>query len=127
MQIVVGFAQQKENRLNLGKHKILRIFTLVAYLHVLALTVFHIHTHNNNGRLQVAAKNCNGHDLVDPFANSDAICSVLVFSQSSYLLNISFSQNDKIEILNVKLCILDQDIFGLTFFPANGLRAPPTV
>lgn len=113
--------------MKLEQLKILRILTLAAYLHALALTVFHIHSHDANGMQQVSSTSCHGHDVVDPFTNADSVCSVLVFSQSSYLYNISFSQNDKIEILNVKLCILDQDAFTSTFFTSNGLRAPPTV
>ncbi|MEW6652754.1 MAG: hypothetical protein AB1394_04700 [Bacteroidota bacterium] len=108
------------------RNKILRIITLASYLNVLALTAFHVH-HHSFVKEEVIAEKRTGKHHTDPFANSDSVCSVLVFSQNSYTLSHTFSSTDRLDDLQLQIIINDQEFVFSHLISTYHLRGPPAV
>ncbi|KAF0152098.1 MAG: hypothetical protein FD143_1392 [Ignavibacteria bacterium] len=108
------------------RNQIIRIVTLAAYLNVLALTAFHVH-HHDFQKHEVFAEKRTGKHHSDPFSNSDSICSVLIFSQTSYTINHSFSPSERLDDLQVQIIISNQKFVFSHLISAYNLRGPPAV
>jgi len=107
-------------------YRIASALLLFAYINLITLTVFHFHVVNINDQSSSIASSNTESQLVDPFSDGDANCSVTQFSTSSYINEKDLSRQKPIiyDVVNYFLIKLSNK--PLQIIPAaNSLRAPP--
>jgi hypothetical protein len=107
-------------------HKISSYVLIYAYINLLALTVFHIHTLNYNSNSTLTCYSSNPVKIVDPFSDDESNRGITQFSGTSYIDEKVFSTSASYSFNNN-----DYNAYLISSKPlqviysANSLRAPP--